>query len=419
MKSLRPSVLALAAALTAACGDNGGTSTGPMASQVIKTAGDGQVGDAGQALATLEVTVLDQSNTPVAGVAVSWAAASGGGSVNPASAVTGADGKATTTRTLGPNAGTQTTTAAVSGLSPVTFTHVAHVQGATQIAADGGGGQLDTVLATLGTPLSVAVRDENAAPVANVTVTWTAPTGGAVNGAATTTTVTDASGLAGVTLSLGTAAGTQTASAAVAGLQGSPVPFTETAAAGEAVTLAQVAGSSGGAPGSTVTLSVKSSDAYGNPSAGDTVAWAVGTGGGSVDPDTSVTGANGVASTQHTLGQNPGVDSVTATAFGDTVRFGLTIAVAPAVDTVIVGPGIVFSPTTVTIAAGGTVVFQWAPGSITHGVEWLTGPAGTQLPPNSADMTSGSYAATLMTAGTYTYDCTIHGTAMEGSITVQ
>src|SRR5690349_23565659 len=44
-----------------------------------------------------------------------------GGSVNPGSSITGPDGKASTTRTLGPVPGTQTTTASATGLTTVTF----------------------------------------------------------------------------------------------------------------------------------------------------------------------------------------------------------------------------------------------------------------------------------------------------------
>lgn len=415
MRTLRQGFLWLVAA-AAACG--GGSGPGPTASQITASAGDNQIGPAGQALGTpLEVTVKDASGAPVSGVRVTWAVASGGGSVTPTVSTTAADGKSTATRTLGPGAGLQSTTATVSGLTPAGFIHIAQIQGATQMQASTGGGQSDTILATLPTQLVVLVRDQNNAPVQNVTVTWTPPSGGTVNGLPGTTTATDVSGNASVTLQLGSTAGNQQATAAVTGLIGSPVTFTATGKAGHAATLAPVAGSSSGTPGSVLTLTVKATDAHGNPTTGDTVAWTAVAGGGSVNPDTSVTAANGTASTRHTLGPAVGLDSVRATAFGDTVRFGLTIASAPLIDTVTVGPGIVFAPNQVTIASGGTVVFKWAGGP--HGVKWLTAPLGATLPGNSADLSSGTVLYVLTTPGTYTYECTIHLSAMTGSIMVQ
>jgi len=418
MRTLRQGFLWLVAA-AAACGGSSGP--GPTASQITASAGDNQIGPAGQALGTpLEVTVKDASGAPISGIRVTWTAASGGGSVTPTVSTTAADGKSTATRTLGPGAGLQSTTATVSGLTPAGFIHIAQIQGATQMQASTGGGQSDTILATLPTQFVVLVRDQNNAPVQNVTVTWTPPSGGTVNGLPGTTTATDVSGSASVTLQLGSTAGNQQATAAVTGLIGSPVTFTATGKAGHPTNLAQVAGASSGAPGTVLTLTVKGTDAHGNPTSGDTVAWTAVAGGGSVNPDTSVTTANGTASTQHTLGPAVGLDSVRATASGDTVRFGLTIANAPLADTVTVGNGgNIFSPGTITIASGGTAVFIWAAGSVLHGVNWTGAPGGATLPTNSVNMTSGTYSVVLSTPGTYTYDCTVHGAAMHGSVIVQ
>ncbi len=77
-----------------------------------------------------------------------------------------------------------------------------------------------------------------------------------------------------------------------------------------------------------------------------------------------------------------------------------------------------FSPTPDTIPAG-SVTFSWSTPSNGHNVTWDTAP-GT-LPTSSATMSSGTYQATL-SAGTYTYHCTIHGTpgaGMHGTMVVQ
>lgn len=71
-----------------------------------------------------------------------------------------------------------------------------------------------------------------------------------------------------------------------------------------------------------------------------------------------------------------------------------------------------FSPSATTVAVGTTVTWTWAQGSVTHNVTFSDGTA-------SADMSSGTYSRTFNTAGTYSYTCTIHGSAMSGTITVK
>src|SRR5512147_59756 len=205
--------------LGAAAGCGGGGSSGPNTNptQIVASAGENQVGAAGQQLgAALEVTVKDASGSPVANVSVTWAVASGGGSVTPGSNTTGADGKATATRTLGPGAGAQTATATVSGLTPATFHHIAQIQGATQIAPNVGLIRSDSVLSTA--PFSVVVRDQNSQVVAGVVVTWSL-TGG--TGTLTQpTATTDINGIASTSLVLNQTAAPRSVQASVTGLQG-------------------------------------------------------------------------------------------------------------------------------------------------------------------------------------------------------
>ena len=95
---------------------------------VAAAAGDGQTATVGSAVPVAPaVVVSDLSGTPVAGVAVAFAVASGGGKVTGANATTGADGVATVgSWTLGSTAGANELTATVdaAGVSgnPVTFT---------------------------------------------------------------------------------------------------------------------------------------------------------------------------------------------------------------------------------------------------------------------------------------------------------
>ena len=410
--------------LGVACGGGGGGTPPGSVLTIAKapTSGDNQVGPAGQALPTpLAAIVKDASSNPVAGQTVTWAAASGGGSVNPASGTTAASGIATTVLTLGPGASSQTATATHTSAtgSPLTFTAVAQIQGATQMALNAGSGQQDTIGAALATPYSVVVRDQNNTAVPGVVVSWSASGGGSVSAA---TSTTNASGIASVTRTLGTTVGTHTAQAAVTGLTGSPVSFTATATAGNATKIAISGGDNQTAQVNSTLLtpySVTARDRGDNVKSGVAVAWAVASGGGSVNPTSSATNANGVATTVRTLGPTAGTQTATATAPGLTgspLTFTATATTAPLTGAVTVGPGTVFAPASVTIGVSGTVTWTWAAGSLSHGVQWLTG---SPLPANSAIQSSGTYMVTFNNAGTYTYDCLVHGSSMSGTIIVQ
>ena len=146
---------------------------------LTKFSGDGLTGQVGTTLGTPHtVLVTDANSNPVPNVTVSWAAASGGGSVNPTTSQTDVNGHASTIRTLGATPGTQTTTAGAAGLTPVTFTITATVAGATQMTLSGGDRQTGVVGSTLLTALSVRVADQFNNPVAGVQISWSVVDGG-------------------------------------------------------------------------------------------------------------------------------------------------------------------------------------------------------------------------------------------------
>jgi plastocyanin len=64
------------------------------------------------------------------------------------------------------------------------------------------------------------------------------------------------------------------------------------------------------------------------------------------------------------------------------------------------------------VATGTTVTFTWNSGATQHNVTFDDGPA-------SANQASGTYQRTFGTAGSFPYECTIHGSAMSGTITVE
>lgn len=416
MPSFRRYTLWTVAGVLLGCGGGGGTPMGPTPSVVAKTAGDNQVGAAGSALASqLEVTVKDASGNPLSGISVSFAAATGGGSVAPTSATTGADGKATTTRTLGPGAGTQTTTATVSGVAPASFTSTAQIQGAVTIAANGSAARADTAKATAAPALSIVVKDQNGTAIPGVIVNWSVSGHGHLT---QTVDTTDGGGLASVTWTFDSVAGTQTAQAAVTGLVGSPVVFTGTVNAGAAVLVASHSGDLQAAPvSSALTLSVQVIDGFGNGKSGVTVNWAA-VGGGSVAAASSQTDAQGVASISRTLGAATGAYGTTATITGLTgspVTFNDT---AGAVMAIAVGSGgNVFNPSAATVTHGDFVTFTWA-GGVTHNVSWDSAPVGA-LPTDSPSQTTGTFTVRLTAIGSYAYHCQFHGSpgaGMHGTI---
>ena len=167
-----------------------------------------------------------------------------------------------------------------------------------------------------------------------------------------------------------------------------------------------------------VSYSVIARDANNRPVSGVAVTWAVASGGGSVGPTPSTTIASGVASATRTLGPTAVTQTATATAPGLTgspLTFTATATTAPMAASVTVGNNF-FNPNAVTIAVGGTVTWTWSAGAVTHNVTFAP-TAGA--PANIGNTSSGSAARQFNSAGTFNYECTIHGAPMNGTVTVQ
>ena len=90
--------------LTLACGGGGGGGTTPPGppADLVKSAGDAQNWYFNNPLPTgLSVTAVDVDGRAVPGVVITWAVASGGGTVTPTQSTTNANGVATTTDSIG------------------------------------------------------------------------------------------------------------------------------------------------------------------------------------------------------------------------------------------------------------------------------------------------------------------------------
>ena len=425
---------AIAPFVALGCSSSGDSTTppAPVIAQTATASGDGQTAQVGTLLPNALRVIVTLSGVPQQGTTVSWAAAGTGASVNPATSLTDASGVATTSWTLGSTAGTQHVTATLSGAtgSPVTFSATASAAPVPVIAmtlAANGNGQTGTVATALANPLRVVVTLSGAVQQ-GVTVTWAAAgTGASVN---PLTSQTDASGIATTTWMLGQTAGSQSATATLAGATGSPVTFNATATPGAATQLSLSSGNNQSANLSTPfggLLVVKVGDQFNNGVAGDTVAWAVTSGPASVVSSKSASAAGGLAQDSLIAGGTAGAVTVTATEpalSGSPVTFSETVATLPTTASVAVGPGVVFTsvrngsanPAVDTVAAGGTVTFTWGSGSLSHGVGSTGTPSFTG---QTSPQTSGTFQVTFNTAGTYAYDCIVHGIAMNGVIVVK
>ncbi len=296
------------------------TATGlvDVASQLTAFAGDGQSALIGSAVSINPAArVSDQYGNAIGGVPVTFTISLGGGSIGtPAVATTDTAGIARSPAwTLGLVAGLNTLTATAAGLPSVTFSADGFASLATTISSPSGNGQTDTIDAVLAaTPYAVVVRNALGAPVAGVPVSWAVASGGGSITPALDTT--DAAGVSTAVRTLGTGAGTQTATASVGGLTGSPVFFSATALPGAPTRLVKQSldPQTGTVATGVAAPVVKVADRHGNGAAGVIVDFVAG--GGSVlgaVKDTS--DAQGLATTSSwTLGNLVGTNTVTTTA---------------------------------------------------------------------------------------------------------
>lgn len=295
------------------------TAVADAPTQLFVDAGDGQSANAGNPVAVApRVQVLDQFDNPVSGVTVTYSVASGGGSTTGATPSTDAGGLASVgSWTLGATVGSNTLDASVSGIgAPVTFTATGTTGPAALMTIDGGNSQSGTVGQALPTAYTVEVTDAFGNPVSGTTVTWS-PLG---VGSITASSITNASGIASATRTLGTSAGTQSATASVGGLQGgqSPRTFTATAVADAPSTMIVSTGNNQTATVNTAVATaprVLVRDQFGNPVSGATVTFSVSAGGGSVTGGSQSTNGSGLATvTSWTLGTAAGTNNNTLTA---------------------------------------------------------------------------------------------------------
>lgn len=274
------------------------TATTPTGALIVITAGNNQQAPVARLVPIAPtVVVRNAAGTGVPGVVVTFAIASGGGSVIGSKQTTDATGTATVGGwILGELPGANTMTASAAGATAVTFTATGVGGTAVTMVAVSQTTQSAPSNSNVNDPPSVVVRDAAGIPVPGVVVTFSVTGGGgSVVGSPVTTSN---NGIATITSwKLGLAAGANSVAAAASGLP--TVIFNATATAGAAAAIAINAGNNQTAvQGTNVTTqpTVRVTDAGGNPVAGAAVTFAVLTGGGSITGVNQVTDALGLAS---------------------------------------------------------------------------------------------------------------------------
>ncbi len=197
------------------------------------------------------VLVTDGGGNPAPDEQVVFAVASGGGSVTGDTVLTDGEGMAQVGGwTLGAAVGTNTLTATVGGLTPVTFTATGTVDVANAVVIVSGNAQTADGGTDLPLPLVVEVQDQYGNPVPGETVDWQA-----LNGSVTpTSSTTDGAGQAQTTWMLGMNSTSQTASATVGAL--TPAIFTATATFPTPTILLALVGADRVSVGSTADLEI-------------------------------------------------------------------------------------------------------------------------------------------------------------------
>ena len=237
---------------------------------VAIAAGDGQSAAVATSVATRPaVLVRDAGGTPVAGVAVTFAVASGGGSVDGGDATTGADGVATVGAwTLGGTLGSNTLTAtvqadAVSG-NPVTFTATA-TPGAPsrdRSTVSAAPGNIAASSGSVASAITVIVRDSRGNPLTGQSVSLSA-TGSGVT--LTQPGATDASGATSARFSA-TGAGDHVITAETGGVTVGTATVRVTA--GPVVPGKTNVTVPAGTAGSATSIDITLNDEFGNPVGG-------------------------------------------------------------------------------------------------------------------------------------------------------
>ena len=259
---------------------------------------------------TFQVQAQDQLEHVVAGLPVTWR------TLDPTIATVSAEGLLTGTSKAG------STTLIATGLNGISAQTTVDVQPVTQLVAIRGDNQSGLVGAELPVHLTVQATAANGHFVSDATITFAALNG--LGSVSQSSVATDLGGLATTTLTLGQTIGAYTFTATVAGVPSATARVTASATSG-AIAALGIAGGNNQVDSVAATLlnplSVKVTDAFGNPVAQQAVDFQVtsqnallqaAAGTTPATPVRVLTGTNGVATVSLVGGTVAGTVTVTA-----------------------------------------------------------------------------------------------------------
>ena len=287
-----------------------------VANTLVLVSGDDQQGLPGAALENpFVVEVRNQTGTPLSGVAVTFSATGGEGTLSATSVTTNSKGQAESTLTLGPNPGTNTVTVSVKGLQGQQTFSAKGILVAKALVLVSGDNQQGLPGAALENPFVVEVRDQTDKPLPGAEVTFSVTSGEGTLSA--TSATTNSKGQAESTLTLGPNPGANTVTVSVTGIQeqqtfnakGIRTPKNLVIISGD-----KQQGPPGVALENPFVVEVR--DQTDTPLPGAEVTFSVTGEEGTLSATSVTTNSNGQAESTLTLGPNPGTNTVTVSVTG-------------------------------------------------------------------------------------------------------
>jgi hypothetical protein len=276
----------------------------------------------------LSVQAIDTlSGKGLPGVTISFTdVKKGGGAFTPASGVTDSTGTVSTSYTLPTKSGGYTVTASALGYAPASLAETATATAATKMTRAAGSGQTVPLSTLVPKPLIAKVDDQYGNGVSGVSVSFA--DGGKGGTFSANPVVTDSNGLASVSYTSSTKAGTAVITAAAAGLPTLSIFVTVTP--NPASVVSAVSGNGQTAALSTVLpkpLVAKVTDQYGNLIKGAVVTFSDGGAGGSFSANPITTLTPGTATVKYTTPAKAGSVTVSATVTGVSAAATFTVTV--------------------------------------------------------------------------------------------